>query len=351
MSRYNNTTCFCCRLKPTPSTLKPKHYTNTKATTTTTTKPYDLLIGADGIQSAVRAAMQSADSSMTVEIADSGREYVTYRGLPDAGYAGAASVEPPEFAGNDGATLHLWASDDPFSSFTTHSDPDGTYSGTISLRTGGFESVKTAANFEAFLTSKFTGIPEAWIAPIAAQAAGQTPSPAGKRTKCSTLCSSPRGRAVLIGDAAHSVTPVFGQGANSALESCLVLDKTLAAAAGDVEAAPAAFDAARRADAHALQEVDRLAFSFFRRRGLFDKDFVSLFAHVILGTILSKVVPFLYGPRPALLRLGSKDMPYSQILKAVRRDAAAAAVLVAGAVAWFAWRFFARLAATGGAAA
>ena len=35
---------------------------------------YDLLVGADGTQSAVRAAMQSADPAMTVEIADSGRE-------------------------------------------------------------------------------------------------------------------------------------------------------------------------------------------------------------------------------------------------------------------------------------
>jgi 2-polyprenyl-6-methoxyphenol hydroxylase-like FAD-dependent oxidoreductase len=38
------------------------------------TKKYDLLIGADGTQSAVRAAMQAADPSMTVDIADSGRE-------------------------------------------------------------------------------------------------------------------------------------------------------------------------------------------------------------------------------------------------------------------------------------
>jgi 2-polyprenyl-6-methoxyphenol hydroxylase-like FAD-dependent oxidoreductase len=36
--------------------------------------PYDLLIGADGTQSAVRAAMVAADPAMTVEIADSGRE-------------------------------------------------------------------------------------------------------------------------------------------------------------------------------------------------------------------------------------------------------------------------------------
>jgi hypothetical protein len=144
-------------------------------------------------------------------------------------------IEPPEFAGNEGATLHLWASDDAWTSFTSHSDPDGTYSGTISLKTGGFEvggwqggwraggrwamdcisgavggpqlaarpslrptgtcpapnpttvptpkrtqTVKTPADFEALFRSKFKGIPEEWIAPIAQQAAGQRPSPAGE---------------------------------------------------------------------------------------------------------------------------------------------------------------------------
>jgi hypothetical protein len=49
------------------------------------------------------------------------------------------SIEPPEFASSTGATLHLWSSDDAWTSFTAHSDPDGAYSGTLSLKTGGFE--------------------------------------------------------------------------------------------------------------------------------------------------------------------------------------------------------------------
>lgn len=46
-----------------------------------------------------------------------------------------------------------------------------------------------------------------------------------------------------------------------------------------------------------------------RRRGIFDTDFLALLAHVVLGTILSKVVPFLYGKKPALLQLGSGERP------------------------------------------
>lgn len=41
-----------------------------------------------------------------------------------------------EFEGKKGASLHLWTSDDPFTSFTAHSNPDGTYSGTFSVQTG-----------------------------------------------------------------------------------------------------------------------------------------------------------------------------------------------------------------------
>jgi ubiquitin carboxyl-terminal hydrolase 48 len=43
-----------------------------------------------------------------------------------------------EFKKDPGATLHLWSSDDPWTTVTAHSNPDSTYSGTFSLKTGGF---------------------------------------------------------------------------------------------------------------------------------------------------------------------------------------------------------------------
>jgi ubiquitin carboxyl-terminal hydrolase 48 len=116
-----------------------------------------------------------------------------------------------------------------------------------------------------------------------------------------------------------------------------VLDEVLDAAGGDVAAVPAAFDAARRADAQALYEIDRKAYSFFRRRGPFDPDFLQLLSHVLLGTVLSKIIPFLYGARPALLTLGSRT-PYSKILGAVTRDAALTAAIVLGGLLFAAAR-------------
>ncbi len=47
----------------------------------------------------------------------------------------------------------------------------------------------------------------------------------------------------------------------------------------------------------------------------------------LLPLSLTQIVPFLYGPRPALLRLGS-GIPYREITAAVRRDAKLAAFLL-----------------------
>jgi ubiquitin carboxyl-terminal hydrolase 48 len=334
--------------------------------------PYDLLVGADGAGSAVRAAFaeQQADAadtttttatpppfSFTVE--DTGREYKTYSNAP----GGPGIFEEPE--GLEGAaTLHLWrprkpprgkaARWDKFASFTAHSNPDGTYSGTMALRKGMHANLEAggAAGYASLLREAFAGVPEAWVGPISQQLAAGKARGAGRRIRCSRLWDGAKGRAVLIGDAAHGVSPVFGQGMNSSLETAAVLARVLRECAAEAEAradaadassspvdaaldaAPRRFDAERREDAHALVALDRKAFSFFGAGPKWDA--FQLLAHVVLGSLLGRVAPFLYGGRrrPALLSLGSPDTSYGQILRDVRRDAA---VVAAGLVALAAW--------------
>jgi len=288
---------------------------------------YDLLVGADGAASAVRGALQAA-AGTGVEVSDSGREYKVYMGL-------RGEIEPPEFAGKTGSTLHLYTTNDPFTTVTAHSNPDGSYSGTFSMRTGEHDTFTTQASYEALLRDKFPSLPAAWVPEIAKQALAAKPASAGKRIKCSAL-NGPG--VVLLGDAAHAVTPVFGQGANSALESCRILDDVLTAgvdaATGkpkDFEGLPKAFSDARTADVHALFWIDSAAYSFFSKRP--NADFASLLVHVLLGTVLSKVVPFIYGPKPALLSLGSQT-PYGDIKAAVSRDAAGGALVGLGLVTY-----------------
>lgn len=57
-----------------------------------------------------------------------------------------------------------------------------------------------------------------------------------------------------------------------------------------------------------------------------------LLSHVVLGFVLSTIVPFWYGKRPKLMMLGSA--PYSEILTAVKRDSMAALAIAASLAVW-----------------
>jgi len=60
------------------------------------------------------------------------------------------------------------------------SNPDGTYSGTFSLKTDGFDDIITQQDYEQLLSSRFAGIPDQWIQPIAEQTIKQQANPAGE---------------------------------------------------------------------------------------------------------------------------------------------------------------------------
>jgi ubiquitin carboxyl-terminal hydrolase 48 len=62
---------------------------------------YDLLVGADGVGSAVRGALQEYYPDMTVVVTDSGREYKTYRSL-------RGDIEP-EGEADTGLSMHQHA--------------------------------------------------------------------------------------------------------------------------------------------------------------------------------------------------------------------------------------------------
>jgi kynurenine 3-monooxygenase len=62
-------------------------------------------------------------------------------------------------------------------------------------------------------------------------------------------------RVVLVGDAAHAVYPFYGQGMNSALEDCLVLDQCLARDPTDRAGALAAFERMRKPHTDVLAEL------------------------------------------------------------------------------------------------
>ena len=66
-----------------------------------------------------------------VKTEDSGRQYKTFRGLQ------APDLEPPQYRDQAGRTIHLWLGSSTLTSVSCHRNPDGSYSGTLALRTGG----------------------------------------------------------------------------------------------------------------------------------------------------------------------------------------------------------------------
>lgn len=77
--------------------------------------------------------------------------------------------------------------------------------------------------------------------------------PTGVRVHCSALHGP---EMVLLGDAAHGITPRTGNGMTAALEDAALLDQVVAEAGGDLGAVPERWTATRLPDAQALSWLD-----------------------------------------------------------------------------------------------
>ena len=177
----------------------------------------DLLVGADGLRSTVRAAL-FADG----EPAYAG--YTTWRGVTPA-----ESVEAPA------RTTETWGLGERFG-IVPIGHGEIYWFATANAPAGGADGdVRTE------LARRFAS----WHAPIA-RVLEATPAERILRTDATDrppVRRWHRGRAVLLGDAAHPMTPNFGQGGCQAIEDAVVLAECLAARG---EIAPALADYERR---------------------------------------------------------------------------------------------------------
>jgi kynurenine 3-monooxygenase len=197
----------------------------------------DFIVGADGTYSVVREHLlrrAPADFEQTV--------------LP-LGYR-ELTIRPGD--GLDRHTSHDW----PRGRHMLFGLPnlDNSFSGTMILPLEGEDSIaalRSEADLAAFFEQHYPD-----VAPKLPHLAEEFLS--RKPATFLTIRTSRwhhRDRAVLIGDACHTVVPFYGQGMNAAFQDCAVLASCLTAHGKDRESAFAAYAALRKPNTDALAEL------------------------------------------------------------------------------------------------
>lgn len=149
-------------------------------------------------------------------------------------------------------------------------------------------------------------------------------------------------KTVLLGDAAHTMSPVLGQGLNAALEDVGVFAQCLEQHQSNVDAALPAYNKARLPDVQAIMLVNEMVASSDAGLTVQDQDLAHklwvtghklLFKlHMISHTILNKAAPSMI-PGPQLIKLVTGAAPYRAFISALYQDAIFTAGLLIAAVA------------------
>ena len=173
-----------------------------------------VVVGADGAGSAVRAALRKLEGyEESIEPLSHG-----YKQLPiPAGEGGAFRIRKN--------ALHLWPRGHVL--LMALANLDGSFTATLYLPMDGASSFRELDTPEKVQTLFERQFPDA-IPLIPDLTARFFDNPTGS---LATVRCSPwhvAGRVGLIGDAAHTIVPLFGQGMNCGFEDCTVLDELLA---------------------------------------------------------------------------------------------------------------------------
>ena len=200
----------------------------------------DLIIGADGAYSAIRAAMQKTD------------RFNYHQRYIDHGYK-ELSI-PPKGANGfhiEKNALHIW----PRGNYMLIALPntDGSFTCTLFFPFEGeksFETLTSDNDVENFFNEVFPdAVP---LMPTLMEDYKNNPT-----SSLMTVKSYPwvKNRTVIIGDASHAIVPFYGQGMNSGFEDCRVLNDMLNEFHDDWEKVLPEFQKERKPDADAILEL------------------------------------------------------------------------------------------------
>ncbi|WNZ27652.1 FAD-dependent monooxygenase [Leptolyngbya sp. NK1-12] len=260
------------------------------------TVPYDLLIGADGSHSIVRAAF------LTHDLFEFEQKYV----LND--YKSIFLAHPqshPEIKLEAGK-IHSWRTNDGTFIVLLH-QYDGTMGGVI-LFPRQHNQVAQLASCEDVLQYFQQHFPEVGQMMTEAEAEAFLKRPITRvlTTSCSHYHYSDS--VLLIGDAIHAVSPAIGQGCNAALEDVAMLNSLLNETGDDLKIALEQFTLRRKKDAHALTELSNYSFPSSTRL------FIEFILREQLGKLLHRLLPQQCPPSLSQL-VFETTVPYAEILK------------------------------------
>jgi len=199
--------------------------------------PMRKVIGADGAGSVLRRAFVSQlGIPCSEDLLEHGYKELTLPAGPD----GRHQFDPN--------ALHIW----PRGGFMLIALPntDGSFTVTLFLAYQGeisFATLTAPDRVDAFFAQYFPDVGA--LMPSLAQEFLEHPTGVMGTVRCSQWSAG--ADMLLIGDAAHAITPFHGQGMNCALEDCVTLDR-LFDSAGNWSEALAHFDRARRPDTDAI---------------------------------------------------------------------------------------------------
>lgn len=202
----------------------------------------DLIIGADGTYSRVRAALERH-----VPRFDTSRAHIpaAYKELCITRAAAEACAMPREY-------LHVW----PRHDFMLIALPNGNGSFTATLFMDAVQLDELEARGRTGVAHFFqTFFPDALpLMPDIVDQFLRSPTPSLLTVRCEPYHF--RGRAVVIGDAAHAIVPFFGQGCNAAFEDCVRLRDAIAQhALADMDVALEDYSVNRKPDADAIADL------------------------------------------------------------------------------------------------
>jgi kynurenine 3-monooxygenase len=261
----------------------------------------DVLIGSDGAFSTVRRQMMVRDR------VDYSQEFLPW-GYKELTIRATAEGLPPM----DRHALHVWPCGDHM--LFALPNLDGSLCGVCTLPFTGrhsFESLTDPAEVTEMFRTHFAD-----VVPFMPNALAEFQTrPISEFITIRTSRWHHKGKVLLVGDAAHSVVPFYGQGMNAAFEDCSTLNRLIdRRGTGDWQALFAEFQALRKPNTDVLAQLS--VENFFELQDTVRRPIVT--ARKRTSIFLNKL--FRQHSVPLYTMISHSTMPYSEAVAQHRRQ-------------------------------